>query len=89
MNYANLRSNVIDQDRPGISNWYGLYSPIMQVNHFIQQVENGGIGPDDAERIKAFSHPLFAGVDLNSRFETEPAVKDVQLIDSFIKQLRG
>lgn len=28
LNYANLRSNVIDQDRPGISNWYGLYSPI-------------------------------------------------------------
>lgn len=40
LDYANLRSNVIDEDRPGISNWYGLYSPIMQVNHFIQKVEN-------------------------------------------------
>ena len=40
LNYANLRSNVIDQDRPGISNWYGLYSPIMKVNLFIQNVEN-------------------------------------------------
>lgn len=50
---------------------------------------SGGIGPDDAERIKAVNHPQFVGVDLNSRFETEPAVKDVQLIGSFIKQLRG
>lgn len=40
LNYANLRSNVIDQDRPGISNWYGLYTPIMEINLFIQNVEN-------------------------------------------------
>ena len=50
LNYANLRSNVIDQDRPGISNWYGLYSPIMQVNHFIQQVENECSFLDDTNR---------------------------------------
>lgn len=41
LNYANLRANVIDEDRPGISNWYGIYGPIMQVNHFIQEVEHG------------------------------------------------
>lgn len=50
LNYANLRSNVIDQDRPGISNWYGLYSPIMQVNHFIQKVENECAFLDDTSR---------------------------------------
>ena len=48
---------------------------------------SGGIGPDDAWRIKAFSHPLFAGVDLNSRFETEPAMKDVRLLEEFIGRL--
>lgn len=50
LNYANLRSNVIDEDKPGISNWYGLYTPIMQVNHFIQKVENECSFLDEASR---------------------------------------
>lgn len=50
---------------------------------------SGGIGPDDAERIKAVNYPQFVGVDLNSMFETEPTVKDVQLLEKFIGQLRG
>lgn len=48
---------------------------------------SGGIGPDDAERIKAVSHKQFAGVDLNSMFETEPALKDVRLLEEFIGRL--
>ena len=48
---------------------------------------SGGIGPDDAERVKTFSHPMFAGIDLNSRFETEPGVKDVDLLRCFISSL--
>ena len=44
----------------------------------------GGIGPDDAEKVKAFSHPKFAGIDINSRFETAPALKDVNLIRRFV-----
>lgn len=50
LNYANLRSNIIDEDRPGISNWNGLYSPIMQVNHFIQKVEQECSFLSDANR---------------------------------------
>jgi phosphoribosylanthranilate isomerase len=49
---------------------------------------SGGIGPEDAERIKAFSAPGFAGVDLNSRFETAPGLKDVTALKSFIEQLK-
>ena len=37
---------------------------------------SGGIGPDDAERIKNFHHPKCIGIDLNSKFEIEPALKD-------------
>lgn len=48
---------------------------------------SGGIGPDDAERIKAVSHKQFAGVDLNSRFETELALKDVRLLEEFIGRI--
>ena len=33
---------------------------------------SGGIGPDDAENVKAFKHPMMAGIDLNSKFELSP-----------------
>ena len=49
---------------------------------------SGGIGPDDAEKVKAFHHPQFAGIDLNSRFETEPGVKDVEKLKKFISELK-
>ena len=49
---------------------------------------SGGIGPDDADEVLAFRHPRFAGIDLNSRFETAPAVKDVELLRTFISKIR-
>lgn len=49
---------------------------------------SGGIGPDDAEKVKRFHHPRFAGVDLNSRFETAPGVKDVEKLKTFINEIR-
>lgn len=49
---------------------------------------SGGIGPDDAERVKAFRHSRFIGIDLNSRFETEPGLKDIQKLKTFLSQLQ-
>lgn len=49
----------------------------------------GGIGPDDAELIKNFHHPMCLGIDLNSRFETEPGMKDIQKLKLFISQLKN
>lgn len=49
---------------------------------------SGGIGPGDEERILSFRHPQFAGIDLNSRFETEPGIKDTTLLSSFINNIR-
>ena len=48
---------------------------------------SGGIDPDDAERILAFHHPKCVGIDLNSRFETAPAVKDVNALKKIISSL--
>ena len=45
----------------------------------------GGITPDDGEEIMKLDHKQFAGVDLNSRFEDSPAIKNIELIDKFIK----
>lgn len=49
---------------------------------------SGGIGPDDVPAIRQISHPRFAGIDVNSRFETSPGVKDVALLRTFIDELR-
>ena len=49
---------------------------------------SGGIGPDDAMIVKSVHHPQFWGVDLNSRFETQPGIKDVGKLKTFIKTLR-
>ena len=48
---------------------------------------SGGIGPDDAARIKAIRHPRYAGIDLNSRFELSPALKDINKLKTFIQAL--
>ncbi len=45
---------------------------------------SGGIGPDDAAKVDAFHHPMMAGIDLNSRFEISPALKDVEKLKSFL-----
>ena len=48
---------------------------------------SGGIGPMDAERIRTFHHPQFMGIDLNSRFESAAALKDIKTLDAFIKRV--
>lgn len=49
---------------------------------------SGGIGPDDAAAIREFSHPQFIGIDLNSGFETAPAIKECTRLQNFIKTIR-
>lgn len=49
---------------------------------------SGGIGPDDAHRIRAFQHPRCIGIDLNSRFELAPALKDINKLKEFINIVR-
>ena len=48
---------------------------------------SGGIGTDDAERVRNFHHPKCIGIDLNSRFETEPGFKDITKLKQFLEQL--
>ena len=49
---------------------------------------SGGIGPDDAERIQNFHHPKCIGIDLNSKFEIEPALKDVEKLKQFLVKVK-
>ncbi len=44
---------------------------------------SGGIAVDDAEAILKIEHPRFAGIDLNSKFEVSPGLKNVELLKGF------
>lgn len=53
---------------------------------------SGGIQPDDTQALKEFSQEpvakaLFA-IDINSKFETSPGVKDMKLVEKFIKEIK-
>jgi phosphoribosylanthranilate isomerase len=66
-------------------NW-DLLQPVHMQKPFLL---SGGIEPEDAERLGAFAatpvaQSLFA-VDINSRFELSPGVKDMTKVRSFIK----
>lgn len=49
---------------------------------------SGGLSLDNQPQTMAFSHPMLAGYDLNSRFETQPAVKDARLLQQYLNNLR-
>lgn len=49
---------------------------------------SGGIGLEDAEEIKRMNHEKLAGLDLNSGFEDEPGLKNVEKLTTFIKKIK-
>ena len=49
---------------------------------------SGGIGVEDAARIKTFKHLDFFGVDVNSKFEKEPGLKDMSKVLQFKMALK-
>ncbi len=49
---------------------------------------SGGLGPDDVNDILACHHPRLCGIDLNSRFELCPGIKDISLLQSFLQQIK-
>jgi phosphoribosylanthranilate isomerase len=50
---------------------------------------SGGIGPTDHQDILDIDHPAFSGVDINSKFESEPGVKIVEKVSSFVDKIKS
>ncbi|MCM1028488.1 MAG: phosphoribosylanthranilate isomerase [Pseudoflavonifractor sp.] len=48
----------------------------------------GGIGPGDEAAVQTLNHPMLHGIDLNSRFERAPGIKDTTLLSTFLKQIK-
>jgi phosphoribosylanthranilate isomerase len=48
----------------------------------------GGVSVNDTENIRNITkHAQFAGVDINSKFEISPGIKDMNLINNFLKEI--
>ena len=65
--------------------WDILDSYQMDVPFFL----SGGISPDDVKDILKINHPMLYAIDLNSRFETEPGIKNIESLKQFIKHIRN
>lgn len=68
---------------------WNLLAEVKMNKHFLL---SGGISPEDVDLIKEFKYIDFAkdlhAIDLNSRFETAPGIKDIALLDSFLKKIK-
>ena len=49
---------------------------------------SGGLSLDNLGEVKLIKHPQFYGVDLNSRFEIEPGLKDIEKLKNAFELLR-
>lgn len=49
---------------------------------------SGGLTPASLPGLLRFHHPRWAGIDLNSGFETAPAVKNCTVLSTFIHELK-
>ncbi len=69
--------------------WNRLRGLVIQKPFFL----SGGIEPSDAETVKTFMADNVAkdmmAVDINSRFETAPGVKDMKKVKSFLAELKN
>ena len=50
---------------------------------------SGGIDLEDAVQILSINHPSLDGVDINSKFEIEPGVKDIEKVRKFMEKIRS
>ena len=64
------------------------WAHLQEYNMDIPFLLSGGIGPLDINLHAKIDHPMFIGVDINSKFELAPGIKDTGLIASFVKVLK-
>ncbi len=48
---------------------------------------SGGIDAEMVEKLKQVQHPMYKGVDINSKFEVEPGLKNIEKIKTFKQKL--
>lgn len=66
-------------------NWQLLNNYPSEVPYFL----SGGIGLENLEMIKEINSSFLYAVDVNSRFETEPGLKDISKLKELFNTLKG
>jgi phosphoribosylanthranilate isomerase len=65
------------------------WSKLEEYKGLVPFLLSGGLGPDDAKAVKKLKHEMLLGIDLNSKFETEPGLKNIENLKKFIKEIRA
>ncbi|QSS97152.1 phosphoribosylanthranilate isomerase [Psychroflexus sp. ALD_RP9] len=66
-------------------NWSNLEAYNLSTNFLL----SGGISAEDADKICQIQHSKLIGVDLNSKFEIQPGLKDIKKLSIFTSQLKA
>ncbi|RYY29899.1 MAG: phosphoribosylanthranilate isomerase [Sphingobacteriaceae bacterium] len=66
-------------------NWQILEKYHLNVPFFI----SGGLNNENLKPVLQFKHPAFYGLDLNSRFEDEPGVKNIEKLKEAFELIRA
>ncbi len=66
-------------------NWQMLEKYTQEVPFFL----SGGIDLEHLQEIKALRLPQLYGLDLNSKFEIQPGLKDISRLKEFIEELKA
>ncbi len=64
------------------------WSLLKNYNYKKPYILSGGISIDDTEKLKAINSHYLHAVDINSRFEENPGLKNTELVSKFLKELR-
>jgi phosphoribosylanthranilate isomerase len=66
-------------------NWAQLNNYKLKIPFFL----SGGITINDVYQIKNLKIPQLFAIDINSKFETEPGIKDLELVQKMINEIRN
>lgn len=76
-------------ENPGGNGFKFDWTLLKKYDQKIPFLLSGGLDEFSAEAIRALDLPQFVGVDINSKFEIEPALKDIEKIGRFIDNLKN
>jgi len=68
-----------------IFNWQVLENYHLNIPFFI----SGGLSPENLPSVLKLKHPAFYGVDLNSRFEVKPGLKDIEKLSEAFELIKA
>ena len=93
-NYDNLVDKIILDTKTNLKGGSGQQFDWELLENYTFNIPfllSGGIGPNDTEQIlKLYNkYPKMAGVDINSKFETEPGLKNAEQVKQFINTLQS